>query len=197
MSYSSTSATTNGKTHNKGGGGGGGGSSGEGNNSRKSDEPIYLRFPVLSSWEFVLTNTEEPVSGMVYSTDEASQTVMLIPTSSLVEQQQSSSSSTTTTEIRILNANCIVKSTKLGTGDPPPPSVESPMDGESLFSLSSTPIHKKALEDRERRAMRQAEEVFRHINDKVSSTWKWMACHLWFLFLPDDIYIYISWEVLW
>ncbi|KAL7558043.1 hypothetical protein ACA910_009233 [Epithemia clementina (nom. ined.)] len=147
MSKSATTTTNNnGKTNKVG--------TGDGNS--KSDEPIYSRYPVLSSWEFVLSNTKDPVSGMVYCTDEASQTIILIP-SALSAQQQSSL--TLTTEVRILNANCIVKSTKLG--DPNPSDVES-------MSFPVTPIHKKALEDRERRAIRQAEEVFRHINAKVT-----------------------------
>lgn len=137
--------------------------------SDKNNEPLHARYPVLSSWQFVLSNVKEPVSGVVYCTDETSQTLILIPSSSLVEAQQQSSSSlsssstslatSTTTEIRILNANCIIESTKIG--DPNPNDVES-------LSLPTTPILKKTLEDRERRAMRQAEEVFRHINEKVS-----------------------------
>ena len=150
------SKSANGKTHSKVGTGG------EGKN--RNDGPVHTRYPVLSSWEFVLSNTSEPVSGTIYCTDEATQTIMLIPSSSLSDEQSSS-----VTEVRILNTTCIVKSTKIG--DP------SPSDVESLV-LPSTPMHKKTLEDRERRAIRQAEEIFRNINEKVSHKRKADCLHL-------------------
>lgn len=154
-------------------------SEGENNNRQPlvDEEPLYSRFPVLSSWEFVLTrssdgeengegdsnstnninNSEHVVSGTVYCTDAVSQTVMLIPNVS------SSPSSATTTEIRILNSACIRKATKLN--DAP----IHPADLAEVLSLPTTPIPKKTLDDREKRAIRQAEDTLRHINDKVSA----------------------------
>lgn len=117
---------------------------------------IAARFPVNSLQELTL-NDDTKVSGRVYCTDESTGSVVL--KASLVH-------TTLASEIRIINSNSIKASKALpeepnGTMDPaPPPAQPLPK------------IQKKALEDRERKALKLAEESYRQINQKVSlMTW--------------------------
>lgn len=111
---------------------------------------IAGRFPVNTLQEMTL-NDGTTVSGRVYCTDEMTGSVVL--KASLVH-------TTLASEIRILNVASIQQSKLLpetaGTLDPaPPPAQPLPK------------IQKKTLEDRERKALKLAEESYRQINQKV------------------------------
>lgn len=110
-----------------------------------ANQPLYLEYPVNSSWEISLS-TGETVTGTVYCTDEVSNTVFL---------QKNLSHTTLATELRVLHASQIARSKSVPAGD------------QSSSSLPMPKVQKKALEEREKRAIRMAEESFRHINEKV------------------------------
>jgi hypothetical protein len=111
-------------------------------------QPLYLQYPVNSCWEIELS-TGETVTGIVYCTDDVSDTVFL---------QKNLTHTTLATELRILHASQISRSKSL----PPSPEQE-----ESSLSAPLPKVQKKALEEREKRAIRLAEESLRHINEKV------------------------------
>jgi len=175
-----------------------------------NEEPLYVRYPVLSRWEFELLPNKTKVQGIVYCTDMVSQTISLLPLQFLSASQTLDSNSNAinfndTTEIRIVHVNGICKASPLQNddenttldeeeekkkqqtdkllllllstnnnntsgGDKMTTTAASTSGGAASSASAVVPatIHKKTLEDRERRAIRQAEESFRHINEKVS-----------------------------
>ena len=107
---------------------------------------LYLQYPVHSVWEMTLTSGET-VKGTVYCTDEVAATVFL---------QKNLTHTTLATELFVVHVSQITKATKVAEED------------ESSTTLGALPkVQKKALDEREKRAIRMAEESFRHINDKV------------------------------
>ena len=107
---------------------------------------MYLQYPVGSSWTLSLA-TGDSVAGTVYCTDEVSDTVFL---------QKNLTHTTLATELFVVHAKQIVSRAK---------SEEEESSSSSLGTLPK--VQKKALEEREKRAIRMAEESFRHINEKV------------------------------
>jgi hypothetical protein len=110
------------------------------------------RFPVNSLQKLTL-QTGEAVSGRVYCTDEITGSIVL---------QKALVHTTLASEIRIVAAASVTKSVALEEGDD--------------AAITATPltqplpkVQKKALEERERRAIRLAEESLRHINQMVRS----------------------------
>jgi hypothetical protein len=114
----------------------------------KQQQRLEQRFPVHTTWEMTLTS-KETVTGRIYCTDEASQTVVL---------QSALTHTTLATEMRIIHASAIVKAV---------PQKKKEEDGVVPLSAQLPKVQKKALEERERRAIRMAEESLRHINQKV------------------------------
>lgn len=126
------------------------------------------RFPVNSLQEITLQNGEK-VSGRIYCTDETTGSVVM---------QTALVHTTLATEIRIVSSDSIVSSETI--------------ESSSTSTVASTPltqplpkIQKKVLEDRERRAIRLAEESLRHINQKVRlhSQYCIMVFNFWTLYL--------------
>lgn len=119
---------------------------------------LAQRFPVNSLQEITLVSNEV-VSGRVYCTDEISGTVVL---------QKALVHTTLAAELRLITATHISKSHVLP---------DDGADSSSSGTASATPvtplsaplpkIQKKALEERERRAIRLAEDSLRHINQSV------------------------------
>jgi len=110
---------------------------------------LEIRYPVDSVWELTVDN--ETCKGRIYCTDEITQTVVL---------QTALKHTTLASEIRVINAASIAKAQKLkdnGEADAAIPPVTGPLPV----------VHKKALEERERKAIRMAEENLRNINEKV------------------------------
>jgi hypothetical protein len=111
---------------------------------------LVVQYPVNSAWEFTLLPNQETITGRVYCTDETSQIVVL---------QKALVHTTLASEIQMVNVASIVQAKAL------PDNAET----QQVAPLSQPlpKIQKKALEERERRAVRLAEESFQHINQKV------------------------------
>jgi hypothetical protein len=122
---------------------------------RQNSQSIALsqRYPVNSLQEIVLV-TGEKLSGRVFCTDEMTRSIVL---------QTALVHTTLATELRILSLDCVTSAVEV-------------QDSSSSASVATIPlaqplpkINSKTLEDRERRAIRLAEDCLRHINQNVSS----------------------------
>ena len=118
-----------------------------------SQQRLEVRFPVHTVWELTLSN-DETVEGSIYCTDEASQTIVL---------QKALTHTTLASEVRMIQASCVTKAVQKNNGE----------DSE----MGPLPkIQSKVLEEREKRALRLAEDSLRHINQKVGcSPAGWLA----------------------
>jgi len=134
-------------------------------NDNNNSTPLYVRYPVLSVWEFVLNPNQTQVQGTVYCVNVPSQTIWLLPVG--VATATDTPHLNDTTELRLIHVKAIAQSKLL---QPAPTSPES----SKRLQLPTEPVSLKALQDRERRALRQAEESFLHMNDKVR------------IYLPND-----------
>lgn len=124
---------------------------------------LSVRYPVNSTWEFTLQipEHEEIVSGDVYCTDEISQTIVL---------QKPLVHTTTSFEIRMVQVPSIKKEKLIRSSAENNNANNSDVNDLTVSGLS-TPlpvIQKKVLDEREKRAIRLAEESFKHINQNVS-----------------------------
>jgi len=146
------------------------GGSSSGNNSLEQKTALYIAYPINSVVELTLSPNAEVVRGVVYTTDEISNSVVL---------KKSLPHSNLTSEIRIVNAAAVTEKKILNSG--PGGNTEgagsSRQNGENGDISDCIPeeltaplpaVSKKSLEERERRAIRLAEESFHHINQKVS-----------------------------
>lgn len=107
------------------------------------NELILSKYPMTSEWEFTLED-DECIRGKVYCTDAASGVVVLYDP--------------TTSDIQIVSAASVRESKQLQEASSNP--------AESVASdVSHT---RKILEERERRAIKLAQESLRHLNPKVS-----------------------------
>jgi protein LSM12 len=128
---------------------------------------VAERFPVNSLQQITILPDHEVITGRVYCTDEITRTLIL---------QKALTYTTLSSEIRIVSLNSIVHSQQLQEKDGV--IVTDTSDKETTTgedTVRATPltqplpiIQKKALEERERRAIRLAEESLRHINPKVT-----------------------------
>jgi hypothetical protein len=113
-----------------------------GDDKSQPKKPLDVQYPVSSTWELTLENNET-FQGEVYCTDPISQLVVL--------QDQLS-------DIRMVSVSSIQSAKQLKEAS-----------GEDTITAGGNLVHtKKALEEREKRAIRLAQESFRHINPKVS-----------------------------
>jgi hypothetical protein len=134
------------------GGSNGTGSSGKtaSNGQGAKKQPLVVQYPVNSVWEFTMQPNQEIISGRIYCTDETSQIVVL---------QKALVHTTLACEIQMVNVASIVQAKSLPDNE----------ETQQVAPLSQPlpKIQKKALEERERRAIRLAEDSFKHINQKV------------------------------
>jgi small nuclear ribonucleoprotein (snRNP)-like protein len=106
-------------------------------------KPLYLQYPLSSTWEIVLTN-DETITGEVYCTDPIADVVVLQDVSDT---------------IRMISVASIRDSKQ----------IKEPKDDAATINGNGNTMHsKKAMEEREKRAIRLAQESFRHLNAKVS-----------------------------
>lgn len=103
---------------------------------------LYLRYPITSSWELTL-HDGEVVKGQVYCTD---------PTASIVVLQDPASN-----DIRMVTVSSIQESKRLQEAN-------KSQVGPTASEISHT---KKILEEREKRAIKLAQESLKHLNPKV------------------------------
>ena len=126
---------------------------------------VAERFPVNSLQQITIVPDDEVLTGRVYCTDEITRTVVL---------QKALTYTTLSSEIRIISLNSIVHSQQLPEKSVGTTDQETTTTTGADDTIRATPltqplpiIQKKALEERERRALRLAEESLRHINPKV------------------------------
>jgi hypothetical protein len=104
-----------------------------------------------------LSPNNEVVQGLVYCTDEISNSIVL---------KKSLNYTTLASEIRVINASCI-KSKKIIAAQAP----KSRMDGAAAdiqeIAIALPNVTKKSIEEREKRAIMLAQESLKHINQKV------------------------------
>lgn len=146
----------------------------------RNKEPLCLAYPVNTVMELKMSPGGEIVRGLVYTTDEISNSIVL---------KRSLTHTTLASEVRILNAASVLEKKIIqvaGTAKGPA-ATQSGADGSAakqtnvesggnnadvyanLDVASPLPaVNKKALEERERRALRLAEESFGHINQKAT-----------------------------
>lgn len=126
---------------------------------KKAPLPLYEAYPVNSKMELILSPDREVVRGLVYCTDEISRQIVL---------KRPSVHTTSASEIQYVNADCVLEkkvltaaaaAEKNGKGD-------HSIDEELVLPLPN--VSKKAVEDREKRAIQLAEEGLRHINPKAT-----------------------------
>jgi hypothetical protein len=108
---------------------------------------IYSKYPVSSQWEFKLKNGET-VKGEIYCTDHVADIVVLHDSLQ---------------DIRMVSVSAITESRQISE-----PTEEAKQKLAASTSSSNNVVHaKKALDEREKRAIRLAQDSFKHINPKV------------------------------
>lgn len=106
-----------------------------------SQQPLYVKYPISSQWEFTLKNGES-VKGEVYCTD---------PVADLVILQDAQN------DIRMISVASIDAAAR-----------DEANEDATIEPKKVEAVHaKKALEEREKRAIRMAQESLRHLNPKV------------------------------
>mmetsp|Transcript_10709 Transcript_10709/g.31238 ORF Transcript_10709/g.31238 Transcript_10709/m.31238 type:complete len:180 (+) Transcript_10709:323-862(+) len=107
-----------------------------------SQPPLYAKYPISSQWEFTLKNGES-VKGQIYCTD---------PDSGLVVIQDDQNG------IRMISVSSIdTESREAADGK------KSTIENNNFDTVHS----KKTLEEREKRAIRLAQESLKHLNPKA------------------------------
>jgi len=112
-------------------------------------------YPANSILELTLIPNGEVVKGLVYCTDEISNSIVL---------KKSLNYTTLTSDIRIINASCI-KTKKIIAAQAPTDAVAGESSLEVAMPLPN--VTKKSIEEREKRAIMLAQEALKHINQKV------------------------------
>mmetsp|Transcript_19629 Transcript_19629/g.31622 ORF Transcript_19629/g.31622 Transcript_19629/m.31622 type:complete len:204 (+) Transcript_19629:241-852(+) len=108
--------------------------------------PLYSKYPISSQWEFTLKNGET-VKGEIYCTD---------PVADLVVLQDPLN------DIRMISVSSIQESRQVNEAS-------AGAKQKLTSSSSNNVVHaKKALEEREKRAIRLAQDSFKHLNPKAT-----------------------------
>ena len=105
-----------------------------------SGASLYTQYPISSAWELTLSN-DDVVSGTVYCTD---------PIANVVVLQESKDSSILVVSVSEIKSS---KQTAEATDATP----DAPVGG----------ISQKVIDDKEKRAIKLAQESFAHLNPKV------------------------------
>jgi hypothetical protein len=126
--------------------------------STTSQQPLYLKYPISSQWEFKLNNGET-VKGEIYCTD---------PVADLVIIQDTTNNNKN--DIRMISVTSISDETQTE-------SKESDIEEDAAQKAAAAAaaatnkvdiVHsKKVLDEREKRAIRLAQESLKHLNPKV------------------------------
>ncbi|KAL7524500.1 hypothetical protein ACHAXR_000601, partial [Thalassiosira sp. AJA248-18] len=139
-------------------------------NSNGSTNPLATTYPVNTLMELKLSPNGETIRGLIYCTDEISNSIVL--KKSLVHTTLSS-------EITVVNAASVLEKKTMDIsiiGGSEEDGDEAAAAARELAGVSDLDelklplpnVSRKALEERERRAMRLAEESFSHVNQKAS-----------------------------
>jgi len=106
-----------------------------------SQQPLYAKYPISSQWEFTLKNGQS-VKGEVYCTD---------PVADLVILQDSQN------DIRMISVSSIDAASREEANE------EMTIEHNKVEAVHA----KKAMEEREKRAIRMAQESLKHLNPKA------------------------------
>jgi hypothetical protein len=131
-----------------------GGSSSTGNHKRTSLNDDY---PVNSVMEITIGPSNEKFTGLVYCTDDMSNTIVL---------RKSVNYTTLSSDIWVLNANSVLEK-KIVVKEAPSESSKG-NDEKVELAMPLQNVSKDLIEKREKRAIMLAEDSFKHINQKVS-----------------------------
>lgn len=138
-------------------------------------EPLDSAYPVNAYMELTLSPGGEVVRGVVYCTDEVSKSIVL--RKSLVH-------TTLASEVRVINASCVKSRKRIEGGDKEGGATgteaaaakedggsSAPTTAAEIESLSVPlpSVSRRALEERERRALKLAEESLSHINRRATA----------------------------
>lgn len=140
------------------GGSGGNNSSGSGGGSS-----LATTYPVNTLMELKLAPTGQTVRGLIYTTDEMSNSIVL---------KKSLIHTTLASEITVIHAASVMEKKMLevgknGIGEESARELAGVGNLEEL-KVSLPSVSRKALEEREKRALKLAEESFSHINQRAS-----------------------------
>jgi len=107
--------------------------------------------------ELTLSPNDEVVQGLVYCTDEISNSIVL---------KKSLNYTTLASEIRVINASC-VKTKKIIAARAPDSRTDGVTGEVQEVAIALPNVTKKSIEEREKRAIMLAQESLKHINQKV------------------------------
>lgn len=136
-----------------------------------SAPPLAATYPVNTLMELKLSPFGNTVRGLVYCTDDFSNSIVL---------KKALPHTTVSSEVTIVNASSVISQKAIeyekksgGGGDDGGMTEDDArklagVDDLDELKIPLPNVGKKILEERERRAIRLAEESFRHINQKVS-----------------------------
>jgi hypothetical protein len=109
------------------------------------EQPLYAKYPISSQWEFTLKDGQS-FKGEVYCTD---------PVADLVILQDSENN-----DIRMISVASIDAASRDEANEDTTTIEQPPKKVEAVHA-------KKAMEEREKRAIRMAQESLKHLNPKV------------------------------
>ena len=117
--------------------------SGSGGGGGESSSGLHAKYPISSQWEFKLKNGDV-VKGEIYCTDPVAEVVVI---------------QDALKDIRMLSVASISESKHVS---------EASADAQEKLATGNNVVHaKKALEEREKRAIRIAQDSLKHLNPKV------------------------------
>ena len=140
---------------------------GTGRQGRRLAPPLAATYPVNTLMELKLKPFGDTIRGLVYCTDEFSNSIVL---------KKALTHTTLSSEVTIVNASSVLerKAIEYAKGEGGGTMTEDDarklagVDDLDELKLPLPNVAKKVLEERERRAIRLAEESFSHINQRVS-----------------------------
>ena len=128
--------------------------------SSSPQQPLYIKYPISSQWEFKLNNGET-VQGEIYCTDQVADLIIL--------------QDSTNNDIRMISVTSIINGeTQQITENNNGSDIEEDDAIEKASAATTNKVDivhsKKVLDEREKRAIRLAQESLKHLNPKVRTT---------------------------
>lgn len=143
------------------------------NKTSPSPPPLSQTYPINTLMELTLAPDNTIIRGLIYCTDEISQSIVI---------QRSLVHTTLSSEITVVHAQSVLERKSI---ELPNSNGDNSQEGganseenikkygvaniEEIQKLPLPNVSRKALEERERRAIRLAEESLSHVNQKVSN----------------------------
>jgi len=125
--------------------------------SSSPQQPLYIKYPISSQWEFKLNNGET-VQGEIYCTDQVADLIIL--------------QDSTNNDIRMISVTSIITGeTQQITENNNGSDIEEDDAIEKAATATTKKVDivhsKKVLDEREKRAIRLAQESLKHLNPKA------------------------------